>query len=179
MQLYSLTNGYHRCLTLKGPNRQMARRLRGHDATPASPTAPAARSPRTNASTTSSSTPIRVAELLIDDIVLYDAADEKEKRPFPKRFLFTGWFDTGKQGKEWPGNFEIAPKEGYFWHAAKSVPHPDDKKNAWINLGLRGERPLRPGTHLTFRYKLEGAANTSRSSLIRRSSAAWWWCRAS
>src|SRR5438105_10668207 len=54
------------------------------------------------------------AELLIDDIVLYDAAHEKETRPFPKRVLFTGLFDTGKQGKEWPGTFEIDQKKGYF-----------------------------------------------------------------
>jgi hypothetical protein len=97
------------------------------------------------------------AELLIDDIVLYDAAPEKETRPFPKRILFTGWFDSGKQGKEWPGSFEIDQKKGYFWHAAKSVPHPEDKKLAWISLGLRGERPLRGETHLFFRYKLDGA----------------------
>jgi hypothetical protein len=45
------------------------------------------------------------AELLIDDIVLHDEAGADENRPFPKRILFTGWFDSGKQGKEWPGAF--------------------------------------------------------------------------
>jgi hypothetical protein len=96
------------------------------------------------------------AELLIDDIVLYDAAVEGETRPFPKRFLFTGWFDTGKQGVNWPGNFEIAPKLGYFWHAAKAVPNPMDKDSAWINVGLRGNRPVGDATHMSFRYKLDG-----------------------
>ena len=51
------------------------------------------------------------AEVLIDDIVLYDAAPPGEKRPFPKRLLFTGWFDTGRQGKEWPGSFDIVTKK--------------------------------------------------------------------
>jgi hypothetical protein len=71
--------------------------------------------------------------------------------------LFTGLFDTGKQGKEWPGTFEIAQKEGYFWHAAKSVPHPTQKQTSWIQLDLRGERPVGDATHLFFRYMLEGA----------------------
>ena len=35
-------------------------------------------------------------KLLIDDVVLYEAATEGELRPFPRRVLFTGWFDTGK-----------------------------------------------------------------------------------
>lgn len=56
------------------------------------------------------------AELLIDDIVLYDAAPAEEKRPFPKNLHFTGWFDSGKQGKEWPGTFDIVQKKGYFWN---------------------------------------------------------------
>ncbi len=157
VQLYSLTKGYHRCLMLKGlpqgkwldGNVDMTQ-MRKPDGT-GGPLAENERiddiqfyaDPR--------------AELLIDDIVLYDAAAEKETRPFPKRFLFTGWFDSGKQHKEWPGSFEIAPKQGYFWHAAKSVPHPGDDKLAWINIGLRGDRPLGDATHLGFRYKLDGA----------------------
>ena len=89
---------------------------------------------------------------------MYDAAVEGEKRPFPKRILFTGWFDTGKQGKEWPGSFEIAQKEGYFWRAAKSVPHPKLKDKAWIQVGLRGDRPTSGAdARLFFRYKIEGA----------------------
>ena len=97
------------------------------------------------------------AELLIDDIVLYDASDVNETRPFPKRFLFTGLFDAGKQGKEWPGDFEIAQKQGYVWHAAKSIPHPTAKDLAWIRVNLRGDRPVGDATHLSFRYKLEDA----------------------
>jgi purine nucleosidase len=157
VQIYSLTNGYHRCLTFKGlpQGKWMEGNVNMQDA----------RKPDGSGGPLSENERIDDiqfycdprAELLIDDIVLYDAAVEKETRPFPKRVLFTGLFDTGKQGKEWPGSFEIAPKEGYFWHAAKSVPHPEDKKKAWIKVGLRGLRPITKRTHLDFRYKLEGA----------------------
>src|SRR5205823_781469 len=103
------------------------------------------------------------AELLIDDIVLYDAeeARQNDQRPFPKRFLFTGWFDTGKQGKEWPGSFEIEAKPGFFWNTAKSVPHPTDKQKAIIQLDLRGDRLAGAATKLKFRYWLEGSAAMS------------------
>ena len=50
----------------------------------------------------------------------------------------------------------IDQKKGYFWHAAKSVPHPDRKDLAWIKLGLRGGRPAGDATRLDFRFKLEG-----------------------
>ena len=156
VQLYSLTNGYHRCLTLTGlpqgkwmeGNVDMTQ-MRKPDGT-GGPLAEDERiddiqfyaDPR--------------AELLIDDIVLYDAGP-LSMQPFPKRFLFTGGFDSGKQGKEWPGSFEIDQKKGYFWHAAKSVPHPTLKDSAWIKVGLRGDRPVGDATHLFFRYKLEGA----------------------
>jgi hypothetical protein len=157
VQLYSLSNGYHRCLMLTGlpqgkwmdGNVDMTQ-MRKPDGT-GGPLSENERiddiqfyaDPR--------------AELLIDDIVLYDAADEKETRPFPKRFLFTGWFDSGKQGKEWPGTFEIDQKKGYFWHAAKSAPHPKNNQVAILEIDLRGERPVGARTHLTFKYKLEGA----------------------
>ena len=157
VQLYSLTNGYHRCLMLKGL--EQGKWLEGNvDMTqmrkPDGTGGPLAENERID--------DIQFyadprAELLIDDIVLYDAAVDGEKRPFPKRFLFTAWFDSGKQGKEWPGVFEIAPKMGYFWNAAKAVPHPEDKKLAWIKLDLRGERPIGDATSLSFRYKLAGA----------------------
>jgi inosine-uridine nucleoside N-ribohydrolase len=93
------------------------------------------------------------AELIIDDIVLYDAAVPGEKRPFPQRILFTGLFDSGKQGKEWPGTFDIVPNKGYFWHAARSV-EKGEGGLPWIRLGLRGERLLGDVTHLSFRYHL-------------------------
>ncbi|MDZ4781994.1 MAG: nucleoside hydrolase [Planctomycetia bacterium] len=158
VQLYSLSNGYHRCLMLKDlPQTTWVdgcvdmTQMRKPDGT-GGPLSEFERiddiqfyvDPR--------------AELLIDDIVLYDAGEADEKRAFPKRFLFTGLFDGGKQGKEWPGDFEIAQKQGYVWHAAKSIPHPTDKDKAWLRVNLRGDRPVGDVTHLSFRYKLEGAS---------------------
>jgi hypothetical protein len=93
--------------------------------------------------------------LLIDDIVLYDAAPPGEKRPFPKRIVFTAGFDSGKQGKEWPGKFEIAANRGYFWHAAKSVVDPDSGLPHLL-VGMRGERSLDESAHLSFRYRVTG-----------------------
>jgi inosine-uridine nucleoside N-ribohydrolase len=160
VQIYSLTNGYHRCLMLKGlpQGKWMEGNVDMRDARkPDGTGGPLSENERID--------DIQFycdprGEMLIDDIVLYDAAVEGEKRPFPKRILFTAWFDTGKQGKEWPGSFEIAQKEGYFWHAAKSVPHPRVKDQAWIQVGLRGDRPLPTNSplHLSLRYKVTGAA---------------------
>ena len=88
-------------------------------------------------------------------MILYDAASEGEKRPFPKGVLFTGWFDTGKQGKEWPGEFEIVNHEKPLtWKAAKSVPGKDGRPR--LIVGLRGERRFDELTELTFRYKFTG-----------------------
>ncbi len=96
-------------------------------------------------------------ELIIDDIVLYDAALAGEKRPFPEGPIFTGWFDTGRQGKEWPGDFDIvAHKPPRTWKAARSILESKSGK-PWIRLGLRGERPLHETTQLRFRYHLTGA----------------------
>ena len=36
------------------------------------------------------------------------------------------------------------------------MPDPKDEKKAWINIGLRGNRPLGDAPRLFFRYKLEG-----------------------
>jgi hypothetical protein len=89
--------------------------------------------------------------------VLYDAAPPGEKRPFPKRLLFTGWFHTGRQGKEWPGSFEIVEKKKpHSGRVARSVNDPASG-NPWIRLHLRGERPVGLSTHLRFRYHLTGA----------------------
>jgi hypothetical protein len=97
------------------------------------------------------------AELLVDDIVLYDAALPGEKRPFPARLHFTGWFDTGKQGQEWPGTFEIVAKEKpYTGKAARSVTNVASGK-PWVRINLRGERPLAGAPQLRFRYRLSGA----------------------
>lgn len=157
VQIYSLTNGYHRHLLLTGlptgrwqeltVDLTQARRPDGSGG-------PLAENERiddiqfyTDAS----------AEMLIDDIVLYDAAPPDEPRPFPKGFVFTGWFDTGRQGKEWPGDFELAAKASpHSWRAAKAVL---DRASGtpWIHLHLRGERPLPATARLRFRYHLVGA----------------------
>jgi inosine-uridine nucleoside N-ribohydrolase len=157
VQLYSLSNGYHRHLVVADLPQEkwqhgtvdmtMARRPDGTGG----PLSEGERiddiqfyvDPR--------------AELIIDDVFLYDAAAAGEKRPFPKRVFFTGLFDSGKQGKEWPGTFDIAPQKGFFWNAAKSVENAETK-TPWIRLHLRGERTLGDVTHLTFRYKITGAA---------------------
>jgi hypothetical protein len=97
------------------------------------------------------------AELIIDDIVLYDAAGPDETEPFPSRIVFTGWFDTGQQGKEWPGDFQIVAHEKPLkWKAARSV---DGK----LNVSLRGARPAKD-LHARFRYRLVGATSFSVSA---------------
>ncbi len=156
VQIYSLTNGYHRQLVIKnlpqGDWRQGAVDLteaRRPDGTGG----PLGEGERID--------DIQFyvdpdADLRIDDVVLYDAAPPEEKRPFPRRILFTGVFDTGKQGKEWPGTFEIVPEQGYFWRAARSVVDP--KRGApSIQLNLRGQRKLAKNIALSFRYQLTGA----------------------
>lgn len=109
------------------------------------------------------------ATLLIDDIALFDAARPEESTPFPKRPLFTAWFDTGKQGQEWPGDFEIVSHEKpRTWKAARSVAHPEHGR-PWVRLHLRGERPLGEVTRLRFRYRLKGA-DSMRLVLAHRAS---------
>jgi inosine-uridine nucleoside N-ribohydrolase len=158
VQLYSLSNGYHRYLSVKDlPQDKWEQatvdmtQMRRPDGS-GGPLAADERiddiqfyiDPR--------------AELLIDDVVLYDAAPEGEKRPFLSRILFTGWFDTGKQGQEWPGTFEIVPHDKpRTWKCAKSVPsEAADKPGNWIRIGLRGERPLGKKCELKFAYSLVG-----------------------
>ena len=94
-------------------------------------------------------------DVLIDDIVLYDPI-KSSLLPVPKRVIFTGWFDTGKQGAghEWPGDFDIVLHEKpKTWDAAKSVINTKTQKN-WIRVLMRGMRPLAPTTRLKFLYKL-------------------------
>lgn len=156
VQIYSLTNGYHRYLSLTGLPQE-----RWESATvdmtavrrPDGSGGPLAENERID------DVQFYVdprAELLIDDMVLYDEAAPGEKRPFPKNLHFTGVFDTGKQGKEWPGTFDIVDKAGYFWKAARAVNHPE-LGVPWIRLHLRGDRPLGQMTRLSFRYRLSGA----------------------
>ena len=90
------------------------------------------------------------ADLLIDDVILYEAAAADEKRPFPKRVVFTAWFDTGKQGKEWPGEFEVINHEKpRTWKCAKSVKGPDDEQV--IRVGPMGGRLFVRAAHCTGR----------------------------
>jgi hypothetical protein len=94
------------------------------------------------------------AELLIDDIVLYDEALSTETRAFPRRIIFTGWFDTGKQGAEWPGEFEIVPHQPPLtWKAAKSVVNKQTGES-WLRVSLRGQRRVSDETSVRFRYRL-------------------------
>jgi inosine-uridine nucleoside N-ribohydrolase len=170
VQIYSLTNGYHRHLVLTG--------LPEGTWQAATVDMTQARRPDGTGGPLSEGERIDdiqfytepTAELIIDDIVLYDAAAPAEKRPFPKRILFTAGFDSGKQSKEWPGDFEIVPQKGYFWHAAKSVPHPESKL-PWIRLSLRGERTLGDVTQLTFRYRLTGT-DAMKVGLVNRTAKA-------
>ena len=155
IQIYSLTNGYHRYLSLRG--------LPQEKWETATVDMTAVRRPDRSGGPLSENERIDDvqfyvdprAELIIDDIVLYDEATPDEQRPFPKSAYFTGWFDTGKQGQEWPGTFEIVDKAGSVWKAARSVDNPDGGA-PWIRLQLRGERPLGETTQLGFRYKLSG-----------------------
>ncbi|MCE9563907.1 MAG: nucleoside hydrolase [Planctomycetes bacterium] len=171
VQLYSLTNGYHRYLSVSGL--QQGQWLDGCvDMTamrrPDGTGGPLAKDERID--------DIQFyvdprAELLIDDIVLYDAAAADEKRPFPKRVLYTGLFDTGKQGKEWPGQFEIVNHEKPLtWKAAKSVLDKDGKPT--LVLGLRGARKLDEQTELTFRYKFTGQGEIAVTLLNAKGDAA-------
>jgi purine nucleosidase len=155
VQIYSLTNGYHRCLRLKGlPQEQW--QWGTVDMTEV-------RKPDGSGGPLSENERIDDiqfyvdprAEVIIDSMVLYDAPVAEEKRPFPGRILFTGIFDTGKQGKEWPGTFDI-DKDGYFWKAAKSVSD-SVKGQEKIAVDLRGPRPVGKETRLFFRYHLQGA----------------------
>jgi len=166
VQLYSLTNGYHRYLSVSGLDEgkwqsgcvdmtQMRRPDGSGGALVALERIDDIQfyiDPR--------------AELLIDDVVLYEAAANGETRPFPKRILYTGLFDTGKQGKEWPGDFQIVdhhpPRAG---KAAKSVVRKGGE--SWIRLDLKGERLLDRRIELTFKYKLD-AKNTLKTELYHR-----------
>ena len=157
VQLYTLSNNYHRHLTLTDVSQGSWQALTV-DMTQA-------RKPDGSGGPLSEDERIddiqfytdRDAELLIDNVVLYDAAKADEKRPFPSRPIYTAWFDTGKQGKEWPGQFELVPKtKPHTWRAAKSVKN-TDTGNDWIRLDLRGKRKLGKNNVLQFQYHLTGA----------------------
>jgi len=154
VQIYSLSNGYHRYLTLTNlPQGQW--QAAAVDMT-------AVRRPDGSGGSLSENERIDDvqcyvdprAELLIDEIVPYDAAPPAETRPFPRRIIFTGWFDTGAQGKEWPGEFQIVPHAApRTWKAAKSVIN-KSTGDPWIRVHLRGQRPVTGPLNAQFRYRL-------------------------
>jgi hypothetical protein len=151
VQIYSLSKGYHRCLSLGqlpqgrwldlAVDMTQARRPDGSGG----PLSEGERiddiqfyaDPR--------------AELSIDDIVLYDAAPAGQQRPFPRKVHFTGWFDTGKQGAQWPGRFEIPSEGGFFGKAARAIA---DAKTGlpMVHLDLRDPRPIGNQVAVDFRY---------------------------
>ncbi len=156
VQIYSLTNGYHRRHYLTNlPQGKWEhtdldmRQLRRPDGT-GGPLAADERIDDIQFYITPE------ADLLIDDIVLYEAAPADEKKPLPRRVIFTGWFDTGEQGKEWPGDFTIVPHvKPLTWDCAKSVLNAADGA-PWIRVQMRGLRPLSATNRLRFRCKLTG-----------------------
>jgi len=155
VQLYSLTNGYHRYLSVSGL--EQGKWLDGcMDMTDM-------RRPDGTGGALAKDERIDdiqfyvhpQAELLIDDVILFEAAPTGVSRAFPQRLLFTGLFDTGKQGKEWPGEFEIVNHEKPLtWKAAKSVLDKEGKPR--LVVGLRGPRKLDDQAELAFRYKFTG-----------------------
>ncbi|MBI4602462.1 MAG: hypothetical protein HY721_10935 [Planctomycetes bacterium] len=173
VQIYSLTNGYHRKLELRGLEQgawrdavvdmTLARRPDGSGG-------PLSRDERID--------DIQLyvdpgADLWVDDILLYEAAAEGEREPFPRRVIFTGWFDTGKQGAEWPGGFEIVKHEPpRTWKAARSVRR-DGSGPPWIRIGLRGERPLGGPVRLRFQCLLLGATSLVAELACSRTGERW------
>lgn len=157
VQLYSLSNGYHRYLAL--------RNLPQNEWREATVDMTDMRRPDGTGGELAEDERIDdiqfyvqpQARVTVDDVVLYDAAAEGEKEPFPRQIVFTGWFDTGKQGKEWPGDYEIVEhaKPGK-WKAAKSIPNPAGD-GSWLRVSFRGERPVGEVTAIRFRYRLQGA----------------------
>jgi inosine-uridine nucleoside N-ribohydrolase len=152
VQLYSLSNGYHRYLSLKGL--EQGKWLNGCvDMTemrrPDGSGGPLAEDERID--------DIQFyvdprAELQIDDVVLYDAAAEGEKRPFPERIFFTGWFDTGKQGKEWPGEFDVVEHaKPRAWKFAQS--RAKDGGGQMLEVSLRGPRRLDATSELNLQIR--------------------------
>jgi hypothetical protein len=159
VQIYSLSNGYHRCLALSGlPDGRWEE---------ATVDMTLARRPDSSGGALAEDERIDDiqfyadprADFWIDWLVLYDEAPPGEARPFPTRVAFTGWFDTGAQGREWPGDFEIVKHSPpRTWKSAKSVLEPQSGR-PWIRLGLRGERALGARTQLRLQYRIEGASS--------------------
>ena len=173
VQIYSLTKNYHRFLTLTNLPQgswQSAAVDMTHTRRPDGSGGPLAADERID-DIQFYITPD--AELVIDDIVLYDAAADGETHPFPNRILFTGWFDTGKQGAEWPGDFEIVPHQPPLtWKAAKWVLNAKANE-AWIRVNLRGQRPLSAVNRLRFRYRVDGTGDIRLTLANSRTGQEW------
>ncbi|MEQ8785441.1 MAG: nucleoside hydrolase [Pirellulaceae bacterium] len=161
VQIFSLSNGYHRFLTVTDL-KQDAWREAVVDMTDA-------RRPDGSGGPLSEDERIddiqfytdAEAELLIDDIVLFDEAAKPVEKPFPENIVFTGGFDTGRQGQEWPGRFEIVAHEApRTWKAAQSVVDEETGESV-LNVSLRGRRPLAEVVRLRFRYYLTGGDQIS------------------
>ncbi len=156
VQIFSLSKGYHRFLTLNDLENEKWQAA----------TVDMTKARRPDGSGGALSEDERIddiqfyvnpeAELVIDDIVLFDAAPEDEVRGFPSRVIFTGWFDTGKHGKEWPGEFEIVRHEKpRTWDAIRAVEELDADGTRWARVHLRGDRLLSKRTELRFKYRIE------------------------
>jgi hypothetical protein len=157
-QIYSLSKGYHRNLVLKG--------LPQHRWEAVTVDMTQARRPDRSGGPLAKDERIDDIqfyvnpgeEVIVDDIVLFEPATGGGKRPFPRRIIFTGWFDTGKQGAghEWPGNFKIVLHEKpKTWDAAQSVLNPNSGQQ-WIRVHMRGMRPLSRLNRLKFIFKIQG-----------------------
>jgi hypothetical protein len=178
VQIYSLTKGYHRFLTLTNLP-QGSWQSAAVDMTQA-------RRPDRSGGPLAEDERIDDlqfyiapdAELLIDDIVLYDAAasspslprsggegrgEEEFRDAFPQRIIFTGWFDTGKQGAEWPGDFEIVTNQPPLTKSGEAL----------IRVGLRGGRPLSTVNRLRFRYRLTGTGDIRITLANSRTGQQW------
>jgi hypothetical protein len=166
VQIFSLTNNYHRRLELTG--------LPQGSWQPGAVDMTTLRRPDGSGGPLSEDERIDdiqfyvdpAAELIVDDIVLYDAPAAGESEPFPSRILFTGWFDTGKQGQEWPGDFEIVAHEKPMkWKAARSV-------EGRLRVSLRGARPAGDrGLRARFRYRLTGATGFTVAAVSKAGAA--------
>lgn len=165
VQIYSLANGYHRYLSLAG--------LPQNEWREATVDMTAARRPDGSGGALAKDERIDDiqfyvdprARVLIDDVILYDAGAEDEGRPFPQRLVFTAGFDTGKQGQEWPGTYEIVPHEKPgTWKYAQSVLI--DGKPTLI-VSLRGKRTVSNDTKLSLRYHFSGAPSLTTVRLQR------------
>jgi hypothetical protein len=194
VQIYSLTNGYHRHLSLTG--------LKQEEWQDATVDMTQARRPDGSGGPLAADERIddiqfyinREADLWIDDIVLFEANAARvdsqlasgcaggtrpqaatQSEEFPRRIIFTGWFDTGKQGvgNEWPGRFEIVKHEPPLtWKAARSV-RDEETGAARIEVSMRGARRLSAQTRLQFRYRLSGGDAVNLALVDSKSKREW------